>query len=259
MESTQDHEDGNSNSWRAQMPSGTTVSVVDRCADGPLHTEGFRLELVTLTRGPAVLLAQVSASIPAGRCTAVTGASGAGKSTLLRLLNRFAEPTTGSITLDGVPLADLDVLTVRRRVGLVAQAPVLLTDRVIDEVRVGRDNVPVDGVVELLARVGLDPSFTERATAELSGGEVQRLCLARALAVQPSVLLLDEPTSALDGASAEVIGALVDDYVSAGGTVVLVSHDRSLIDSVAAQVLVLEHGHLIACGSPGSLDVSMAS
>jgi putative ABC transport system ATP-binding protein len=259
MESTPDPEDGNSCSSRAQIRSGTTVSAVHRCADGPSHTEGFRLEQVTVTRGPAVLLAQVNASIPAGRCTAVTGASGAGKSTLLRLLNRLAEPTTGSITLDGVPIAELDVLELRRRVGLVAQAPVLLTDRVIDEVRVGRDNLPEAGAVEWLARVGLEPSFIERATAELSGGEVQRLCLARALAVEPNMLLLDEPTSALDGASAEVIGALVGDYVSAGGTVVLVSHDYGLVESVAAQVLVLEHGHLVACGSPGSLDISAAS
>jgi putative ABC transport system ATP-binding protein len=217
-----------------------------------MRMEGFRLEQVTVTRGPAMLLAQVSASIPAGRCTAVTGASGAGKSTLLRLLNRLAEPTTGRITLDGVPIAELDVLPLRRRVGLVAQASVLLTDLVLDEVRVGRHDLPEAGVVELLARVGLEPWFTGRATAELSGGEVQRLCLARALAVEPDMLLLDEPTSALDGASAEVIGALVGDYVSAGGTVVLVSHDHGLIESVAAQVLVLERGRLVSsrAGAP---------
>lgn len=88
--------------------------------------EGFCLDQVTVSRGTATLLSQVSMSIPAGRCTAVMGASGAGKSTLLRLLNRLAEPTTGRITLDGVPIAELDVSALRRRVGLVAQAPVLL-------------------------------------------------------------------------------------------------------------------------------------
>ncbi len=202
-----------------------------------------------MTRGSARLLTAVSATIPAGRCTAVTGASGAGKSTLLRLLNRLDEPTTGRITLDDVPIAELDVLALRRCVGLVAQASVLLTDRVIDEVRVGRHDVSEARVVELLARVGLEPSFTKRATAELSGGESQRLCLARALAVEPEMLLLDEPTSALDEATAEVIGALIGDYVSAGGTVVLVSHDHALIESVAAQVLVLESGRLVSSGA----------
>ena len=235
------------------------MPAVRLCADRPVGAEGFRLEQVTVTRGPATLLAQVSASIPARRCTAVTGASGAGKSTLLRLLNRLVEPTTGGITLDGVPIAEVDVLALRRRVGLVAQSSVLLTTRVIDEVRVGRPNLPEAAAVELLARVGLAPVFAERATAELSGGEVQRLCLARALAVEPNVLLLDEPTSALDGASAEVIGGLVADYVDAGGTVVLVSHDRGLIDSVATQVLVLEDGRLVAGGSPGCLEISAAS
>jgi len=83
---------------------------------------------------------------------------------------------------------------------------------------------------------------------------MQRLCLARALAVEPKTLLLDEPTSALDGASAEVIGELVADYVSEGGTVVLVSHDHGLIDSVAAQVLILERGRLVACVRPSDLD-----
>ena len=107
-----------------------------------------------MARGSATLLAEVSVSIPAGRCTAVTGASGAGKSTLLRLLNRLEEPTTGRITLGGVPIAELDVLALRRCVGLVAQASVLLTDRVLDEVRVGRHDMSEAGVVELLARVG---------------------------------------------------------------------------------------------------------
>ena len=216
--------------------------------------EGFLIEQVSVTRGPATLLTHVSASIPAGRCTAVTGASGAGKSTLLRLLNRLAEPTAGRITLDDVPLAELDVLALRRRVGLVAQAPVLLTDRVLDEVRVGRHDLAEAGAVELLGRVGLAPWFAERATTELSGGEVQRLCLARALAVEPSMLLLDEPTSALDDVSAEVIGALINEFVSAGGTAVIVSHDRGLIESVATQVLVLDRGHLVAGAHPAGLE-----
>ena len=179
------------------------------CLSGTVRrVHGFRLDEVTVTPGPATLLAGIIVCIPAGRCTAVMGASGAGKTTLLRLLNRLTEPTTGRIMLDGVPIAELDVLALRRRVGLVAQAPVLLTDRVLDEVRVGRPDLPEAGVVELLARVGLAPRFATRATGELSGGEAQRLCLARALAVEPEMLLLDEPTSALDGASAEVIGAL---------------------------------------------------
>lgn len=224
-----------------------------------MRMEGLRLEQVTVTRGSATLLAEVSASIPAGRCTAVTGASGAGKSTLLRLMNRLIEPTAGRVTLGGVPIAEMDVLALRRRIGLVAQAAVLLTDRVLDEVRVGRPDLPEAGAVELLERVGLAPEFAERATAELSGGEAQRVCLARALAVEPDILLLDEPTSALDDASTRIIGALIRNQVCAGGTVVLVSHDHSLIESVAAHILVLTEGRLNTHHCPDDLDLCTTS
>lgn len=89
------------------------------------------------------------------------GASGSGKTTLLRLLNRLIDPTSGKVWLDGVPLTDLDVLVLRRRVGLVAQAPVVLTDAVLNEVRVGRPDLPEGRVTELLARLCLGQSARE--------------------------------------------------------------------------------------------------
>jgi len=225
---------------------GAHSTICPRYLSGTVRrVHGFRLDEVTVTRGPASLLAGINVCIPAGRCTAVMGASGAGKTTMLRLLNRLTEPTTGRVLLDGVPIAELDVPALRRRVGLVSQAPVLLADRVLDEVRVGRPDLPDDRAGELLARVGLAPRFATRTTGELSGGEAQRLCLARSLAVEPEILLLDEPTSALDGPTATVIGVLVREHVSTGGTVVLVSHDHGLIGSVAERVLLLEHGHLV--------------
>jgi putative ABC transport system ATP-binding protein len=216
--------------------------------------DGFLLERVSVVRGAATPLWQVSAHLPGGCCSAVMGASGSGKTTLLRLLNRLIDPTAGRVLLDGVALTELDVLALRRRVGLVAQAPRLLTDAVLDEVRVGRPDLSDGRVTELLARVGLSEQFATRPTAGLSGGEAQRLCLARSLAVEPEVLLLDEPTSALDGLSATVIATLVRGHVNEGGTVVLVSHDPALIGGVAERVLELDHGRLIADGRPGDLD-----
>nr|WP_205866312.1 ATP-binding cassette domain-containing protein [Mycobacterium sp. IS-1264] len=200
------------------------------------------------------MLRQVSAHFPGGRCSAVRGASGSGKTTLLRLLNRLIDPTAGRVLLDGVPLIELDVLALRRRVGLVAQPPVLLTEAVLDEVRVGRPDLPEGRVTGLLVRVGLGEKFVTRPTSGLSGGEAQRLCLARSLAVEPEVLLLDEPTSALDGPSAAVIATLVRDHVNAGGTVVLASHDAALVGDVAGRIFEFDRGRLTAGRGTGDSD-----
>ena len=215
---------------------------------------GFVLDDVTVASGPNRLLDQISAHIPAGECTAIVGPSGAGKSTLLRLLNRLVEPSHGRVLLEGVPLVELDVLALRRHVGLVPQHPTLLTDRVCDELRVGSPDLPADRLAHLLGRVGLPSSLTERRTAELSGGEAQRVCLARALAVAPRVLVLDEPTSALDGLNAALIADLARDHIITGGTVVLAGHDLTVIRRIADTVLELDHGRLIQAGPADTID-----
>ncbi|MGW5111272.1 ABC transporter ATP-binding protein [Nocardia sp. NPDC004123] len=209
------------------------------------------LDRVSLGHGSTSVLVEADATFAAGRCTAVVGPSGAGKTTLLRLLNRFGEPDSGRVLLDGIPVADLDVLALRRQVGLVPQRPVLLTDTVAEEVRVGRA-VDYERVGELLGAVGLPDGFAARRCAELSGGEAQRVCLARALAVEPRVLLLDEPTSALDGASAVAIGALIRAHVAAGGSVVLVSHDPGFVAEVADEVWTLAAGRLTRGAEAGN-------
>jgi putative ABC transport system ATP-binding protein len=214
---------------------------------------GFILEGVTVAHGQARILDEVCEHIEPGRTTAIVGPSGAGKSTLLRVLNRLEEPTSGQVLLDGVPLPEWDVLDVRRRVGLVAQRPVLLTDHVTAELRVGAPALGDDQVVKLLERVGLARSFAQRRTTELSGGEAQRVCLARSLAVQPEALLLDEPTSALDGLNTTVVGQVVHDHVAVGGTVVVVSHDLSVVRRIASRVIVLACGRVVEAGSPGDV------
>ena len=113
-------------------------------------SSAFALEQVTLRRGDAVLLDGVTCEIAAGACTALIGSSGAGKSTLLRLLNRLDEPTSGVVRFHGEPLPDLDVLALRRRVGLVGQRPVLLTDRVLDDLRAGRPGLTEEEGTALL-------------------------------------------------------------------------------------------------------------
>jgi putative ABC transport system ATP-binding protein len=215
---------------------------------------GFVIERLEVTRAGRQLLRALNASIPAGECTAVVGASGAGKTTLLRVLNRLEEPTRGRVLLDGIDLAAMDVLALRRRVGLVAQRPAALTDRVSDELRVGRQELSGRELTELLARVGLGAEFAGRTMRELSGGEAQRICLARALAVRPQVLLLDEPTSALDAGNTALISQLVRDHLASGGTTVLASHDLTLVRGLAHQILVLDHGRLAATAPPTDVD-----
>ncbi|MFE3187701.1 ATP-binding cassette domain-containing protein [Nocardia sp. NPDC059240] len=201
------------------------------------------LDRVSLGHGGTSVLTDVEATFASDRCTAVVGPSGAGKTTLLRLLNRFGEPDNGRVLFDGAPVTEMDVLALRRRVGLVPQRPVLLTDTVGEEVVVGRA-VSAERVDELLGAVGLPDGFAARRCGELSGGEAQRVCLARALAVGPEVLLLDEPTSALDGASAVAIGELIRAHVGAGGSVVLVSHDPGFVAQVSDEVWTLAGGRL---------------
>lgn len=165
-------------------------------------------------------------------------------------MNRLDDPTSGQIHLEGVPLAEVDVLALRRRVMLVGQQPVVLTETVAEEIRVGRADLDPEEAGRLLQAVGLPAGLLHRPTAGLSGGEAQRLCLARALAVGPQVLVLDEPTSQLDAASAAAIHTAIADHREAGGTVIAVSHDTAWITSAADAVLVLDAGRLVEHGPP---------
>jgi putative ABC transport system ATP-binding protein len=208
----------------------------------------FALEQVTVRRGAATLLNAVTCRIPASACTALVGPSGAGKTTLLRLLNRLEEPVGGTVTFQGRLLPDWDVLTLRRRVTLVGQQPVLLTDTVLDDLRVGRRDLDEPRAAALLERVHLSAAYLHRATVGLSGGEAQRVCLARALAVNPQALLLDEPTSALDAVGAATVERVVRELAVDGLTVVLVSHNTAQARRVSDQVLVLDSGRLVEQG-----------
>jgi putative ABC transport system ATP-binding protein len=215
--------------------------------------EAFTFHDVVLVRDGRRILDSVSDHIHRGETTAVVGPSGSGKSTLLRLLNRFEEPTEGVILLDGKPLPSYDVHTLRRRVGLVAQRPTMLAETIGQEIRVGRPELEDDAVVRLLERVALPEVELDAATATLSGGEQQRVALARTLALDPEVLLLDEPTSALDDRSAEAVDRIIGSLVEDGLTAVLVSHDLSRVVHVADSVLVLHQGRLVERGGPGDV------
>jgi len=215
--------------------------------------ELFSFDHVVVERDGHRILDLVGDHLHAGHCTAIVGPSGAGKTTLLRLLNRFEEPTSGRVLHDGRPLTDYDVRALRRRVGLVQQRPVLLADTVGEELRMGGTALVDEQAHSLLARVALGRLALDRPTAGLSGGEAQRLCLGRALAVGPEALLLDEPTSALDDAAAAEIDVVVRDLVSHGLSAVLVTHDLSRAARLSDDVLVLHDGRFVDRGPPGAV------
>jgi putative ABC transport system ATP-binding protein len=209
----------------------------------------FELERVTQSRDNKVVLQDLTASLPKG-ASCVAGPSGSGKSTLLRLLNRLADPDSGTVRYEGVDVRDRDPLELRQEVCLVPQLPALLDGTVEDNVHfaarlAGRE----PEVPRLLDLAGLDASFAGRSGEKLSVGEQQRAMLARALAMEPRVLLLDEPTSALDGdARGAVEATLLDLRQRVNVSTVLVTHDLDQARRMADWVVRLDEGRLVAEG-----------
>jgi putative ABC transport system ATP-binding protein len=218
--------------------------------------ELFTLEDVSVVVDGRRILDGVDEHVHDGVATAIAGPSGSGKTTLLRLLNRLAEPTSGRVLFRGTDVRELDVLALRRRAVLVPQRATPLTDDVAAEVRVAAPRLADADVRSLLTRVALDPDeYLGRTPSSLSGGELQRLCLARALAVAPEALLLDEPTSALDPRSADAVDDVIRALVASGLAVVIVSHDVARAGRVADDVVVLHEGRVTARGAASSLDL----
>jgi putative ABC transport system ATP-binding protein len=186
----------------------------------------FDLERVSLARAEKPVLSELTARIPEG-ATCLAGPSGSGKSTVLRLLNRLADPDSGTVLRGGVDVRELDPLRLRREVCLVPQLPALLPGTVQQNIDFAADLAGVNRDSDrLLELAGLDPSFADRDVARLSVGEQQRAMLARALAVEPRALLLDEPTSALDAAATAAIEQTLDELRDRLRiSFVLVTHD----------------------------------
>lgn len=224
----------------------------------PAVLEAVQLSRVlTLPNGPKSLLHDVSFRLDPGQVLAVVGPSGAGKSTLLRLLNRLDEPTGGTVLFHGENYCGIEPRQLRRQIGMVMQQAYLFPGTAASNVRYGPaqhgDGISDVHVLELIRQVGL-AGYEDRGVATLSGGEAQRISIARTLANQPEILLLDEPTSALDDLSKQDIERLLVRLVRERNTTcVWVTHDVAQARRVADLVLKLEAGHAAGLGTPQEL------
>lgn len=206
----------------------------------------FEFAGVTVRFGDRVALDAVDLVLPQRRLTALVGASGSGKSTLLRLCNRLEVPTDGRIRFRGDDVAQLDPVQLRRRVGMVFQRPTPFDGSVLDNLRVADPTIDATSAVAWCARVGLPADVVEQTATTLSGGEAQRMCLARTLATRPQVVLMDEPTSALDHENALRIEDLARTLVDSDGiSVIWVSHDRAQVERIADEAVEVASGRVI--------------
>jgi osmoprotectant transport system ATP-binding protein len=201
-----------------------------------------------------VAVDNLTITAPNGKITTLVGPSGCGKTTSMRMINRLIEPTSGSITLDGVDTQTLDRVALRRRIGYVIQNAGLFPHRtVVDNVAAlprllgGSKKETRSKAVELLERVGLDAKFASRYPWQLSGGQQQRVGVARALATDPPFLLMDEPFSAVDPI---VRNQLQDEFLrlqaDISKTIVMVTHDIDEALKLGDQVVVLRQGGTLA-------------
>jgi putative ABC transport system ATP-binding protein len=226
----------------------------------------FSLRGVTQERGGAVILRDLTLDLPRTAITALVGPSGAGKTSLLRLLNRLDDPTAGQVAFDGQPITAYPVGALRRRVGFVFQTPAMFPGTVAANLRTAAElghvaaSPDAPAIERVLLAVELSADYAAREAGRLSGGEQQRVSLARALMTGPDVLLLDEPTSALDPEVAERLLATIARLTRERGVaVVMVTHRLSEARETSTYTVMLEGGRLVEAGPTERLFTAPAS
>ncbi len=204
----------------------------------------FHFDEVTVRFGDRVAIDRVTVQVHDGGVTVLLGPSGSGKSTLLRCCNRLVVPSSGRILLRGRDLAAMDPIGLRRRVGMVFQRPTPFPGTVFDNLRVADPELSRIAATELLGTVALGGSMLDREATELSGGEAQRVCLARTLATGCEVVLADEITSSLDASAAAQVERTVRSLADHGRPVLWVTHDVVQAERLADHELRIEEGRV---------------
>ncbi|MEO8223619.1 MAG: ATP-binding cassette domain-containing protein [Gammaproteobacteria bacterium] len=225
----------------------------------------IEVDKLTKTFSGAVAVRNVSLRVAAGELLVLVGGSGSGKTTTLKMINRLIEPDSGTVLIDGVNVAAIEGHILRRRIGYVFQkvglfphmtveANIATPLRLLDQAPQGDDKRVRQRVARVLELMELPASFASRYPAELSGGEQQRVGVARALAAEPRVMLLDEPFGALDPLTRDRLQqSFMEVRRQLGLTAVFVTHDMVEALLIADRIAVLHNGALLQVGTPQEL------
>lgn len=210
---------------------------------------------VSKSYGNSVILSDVSFHIDPGEFVFLTGKSGVGKTTIMRLLTGQTKPDSGEIVMDGIDFANLksrDVLELRRRIGVIYQDYKLLPERTVAEnIALGleimrKPKAEIDSrVTDLLKLIDM-PDKGNLFPSQLSGGEAQRVCIARALATAPKVIFADEPTGNLDDETGMMIASLLMKLNELGTTVIMATHNMNIVGHFKARQIKLENTHIVS-------------
>ncbi len=226
-------------------------------------TPVFTLDNVSYHVGDTQILTDISFQIPSGEHWALMGPSGAGKSTLLRLFNGLISPTEGILRYNGELLDSMDFSVLRRKAGMLFQEAVMINGTVRENLTLpkrwirGEQDFSDERLSHFLEQVGLEPKVLELSVRSLSGGEKQRIALARVLLNEPDVLLLDEPTANLDPPLARKILKLITRLQKELNlTIIRVSHHPDLVRNIADHVVFLNGGRVIETGPVSLLNTS---
>lgn len=217
--------------------------------------------------GDTAAVSDVSFVVHSGELLVLVGSSGSGKTTTLKMINRLIEPTSGTVSIDGVDAQGLPGHVLRRQIGYVFQKVGLFPHMSIEQnVALPLELLQWDAqrtrarVREMLELVELDPALGDRHPAELSGGQQQRVGVARALSAEPRLMLLDEPFGALDPLTRDRMQqSFLDIRRRLGLTAIFVTHDMSEALVLGDRIAVMEHSRLVQIGTPGELINSPAN
>ncbi|KAF2077589.1 hypothetical protein CYY_001130 [Polysphondylium violaceum] len=257
---------------KAKMAANSIFSLIDRNSKiNPMSTEGARpephqvqgnIEFKNISfnypsRPNKIIFDGLDLMVPAGKKVALVGDSGGGKSTVISLLERFYDPAQGEIYLDGMPIKDINIQTLRSHISLVGQEPFLFSSTIRENIAYGKPDATMEEIIEA-AKLANAHSFIDTLPekyetqlgdkfTQLSGGQKQRVAIARAMIRNPKILLLDEATSALDSVSEKVVQEALDNVMK-GRTSIVIAHRLSTIID-ADIIAVVKNGKVIEIGN----------